>query len=83
MLLDLGVFADQTLGRRAVNMLCPEARGRLNCLYTGLFFIGSAVGSGLVGVAWSHSGWTGVCVACITFGAVAFFLALINSNQRF
>lgn len=82
-LLDLGVFADQTLGRRAVNMLCPEARGRLNGLYTGLFFIGSAVGSGLVGVAWSHSGWTGVCVAGITFGAVAFFLALINSNQRF
>src|SRR5262249_18340040 len=44
-LLDVGVTADQTLGRRVVNLLRPEARGRLNGLFVGLFFIGGAVGS--------------------------------------
>ena len=29
-LLDIGVTGDQTLGRRAVNLLQPKARGRLN-----------------------------------------------------
>ncbi len=36
-LLDIGVTGDQTLGRRAVNLLQPEARGRLNGLFVGIF----------------------------------------------
>eukprot|EP01037_Dinobryon_pediforme_P023453 gene23453-24908_t len=42
-ILDLGVIADQTLGRRAINLLRPEARGRMNGLFTGLFFLGGAL----------------------------------------
>jgi hypothetical protein len=55
-LLDVGVSADQTLGRRAVNLLRPEARGRLNGLFVGLFFIGGALGSATTGLAWSAGG---------------------------
>ena len=40
-LLDVGLTGDQTLGRRAINLLKPDARGRIN----GLFFLGGAVGS--------------------------------------
>ncbi|MFZ5680254.1 MAG: MFS transporter [Pseudomonadota bacterium] len=76
--LDAGVFADQTLGRRAVNILNPAARGRLNGLYTGLFFVGSAAGSGMTGIAWTYGGWTGVCLLGISFGATAFVLAILN-----
>jgi predicted MFS family arabinose efflux permease len=70
-LLDVGVTADQTLGRRAVNLLRPEARGRLNGLFVGLFFIGGAVGSAAAGLAWSAGGWPAVCALGAGFAALA------------
>ncbi|WP_454816554.1 MFS transporter [Labrys neptuniae] len=70
-LLDLGVVCDQTLGRRAINLLQPEARGRINGLFTGLFFIGTSVGSGLSGVAWIAAGWPGICAVGAAFGLAA------------
>jgi predicted MFS family arabinose efflux permease len=70
-LLDLGVIGDQTLGRRAINLLRPEARGRVNGLFTGLFFLGAAAGSGLSGIAWACLGWPGVCVVGAALGGAA------------
>ncbi|PKU23874.1 MFS transporter [Telmatospirillum siberiense] len=70
-LLDLGVIGDQTLGRRAINLVRPEARGRMNGLFTGLFFFGAAAGSGLSGIAWAHAGWLGVCGVGTAFGIAA------------
>ena len=67
-LLDVGVTGDQTLGRRAVNLLQPEARGRLNGLFVGLFFLGGAVGSALAGIAWTSGGWAAVCAIGALFG---------------
>jgi len=75
-LLDLGVIGDQTLGRRAINLLRPEARGRVNGLFTGLFFLGAAAGSGVAGVAWAHFGWTGVCAVGAAFGGAALAVSL-------
>ena len=74
-LLDLGVIADQTLGRRAINLLGPEARGRLNGLFTGLFFLGAAAGSGLSGIVWVLGGWSAVCVVGAAFGLAALSLS--------
>lgn len=70
-LLDVGVTGDQTLGRRAINLLQPKARGRLNGLFVGIFFIGGAVGSLLAGVAWAWGGWNAVCAAGAAFGVAA------------
>jgi predicted MFS family arabinose efflux permease len=81
-LLDLGVIGDQTLGRYAVNSLRPEIRGRLNGLYTGLFFVGGAIGSVLAGVAWVQWGWTSVCVLGICFGASALALGVATSKYK-
>lgn len=78
-LLDLGVIGDQTLGRRIVNLLRPEARGRVNGLYTGIFFLGSAAGAALSGVAWSHGGWTAVCGTGLGFAGVALVLFLTET----
>lgn len=78
--LDLGVIADQTLGRREVNLLRPEARGRINGLFTGLFFVGSAGGSALSGLAWTVSGWSGVCSLGALFAASAFIMGLRERN---
>ncbi|TWB96995.1 putative MFS family arabinose efflux permease [Bradyrhizobium macuxiense] len=81
-IVDLGVIGDQTLGRHAVNSLRPEIRGRLNGLYTGLFFLGGAAGSALAGVAWTHDGWAAVCALCVGFGLAALALGWITSRQR-
>jgi len=70
-LLDVGATADQTLGRRAVNLLRPEARSRTNGLFVGLFFIGGALGSAATGLAWSSGGWLAVCGLCASFAALA------------
>ncbi len=35
-LLDVGITTDQTLGRRAINLLRPEARGRMNGLFEAI-----------------------------------------------
>jgi predicted MFS family arabinose efflux permease len=53
--------ADQAIGRRAINLLNPAARGRLNGLFTGLFFLGSAGGAAVSGLTWALGGWLAVC----------------------
>lgn len=74
--IDGGVIADQALGRRAINLLAPQSRGRVNGLYTGLFFVGSAVGASIAGPALAHWGWPGVCVAVLGFFGAAALLHL-------
>ena len=72
-LLDAGVIVDQTIGRRAINLLNPGAR-RLNGLFVGLFFIGGALGAALAGSAWASGGWSAVCGVGFAFaGAAAVF----------
>jgi predicted MFS family arabinose efflux permease len=75
--LDAGVVTDQTLGRRAINLMNPAARGRLNGLFVGVFFVGGALGAMFSGAAWSLAGWTGVCIVGFVFGGAALVLRLI------
>ncbi|WP_158813432.1 MFS transporter [Methylocapsa sp. S129] len=79
-LLDIGVVGDQTLGRRAINLLQPEARGRLNGLFVGLFFLGGAVGSTVAGVAGAWGGWTSVCVIGMAFGLAALMVDWLGKS---
>ncbi|RKU01918.1 MFS transporter [Burkholderia sp. Nafp2/4-1b] len=73
-LLDAGVIVDQTIGRRDINLLNPAARGRLNGLFVGLFFVGGALGAALAGSAWAWGGWSAVCGVGFAFaGAAAVF----------
>jgi predicted MFS family arabinose efflux permease len=78
-LFDVGVTSDQTLGRRAINLLRPEARGRLNGLFVGLFFIGGAVGATAAALAWTLGGWTAVCIVAGLFGLVALITDIATS----
>jgi predicted MFS family arabinose efflux permease len=70
-LIDAGLVGDQTLGRRAINLLRPEARGRMNGLFVGLFFLGGAIGSAIAGVTWAVGGWPATCAAGAAFGVAA------------
>lgn len=76
--LDAGVVTDQTLGRRAINLMNPAARGRLNGLFVGIFFVGGALGASLAGVAWASAGWSGVCAVGLAFAAAALALGLVS-----
>jgi len=69
--LDAGVTGDNIVGRRAVNLLRADARGRMNGLFVGLFFVGSAVGAGTAAVAWSLAGWPAVCAVAALFSVAA------------
>jgi predicted MFS family arabinose efflux permease len=80
-LMDVGVTLDQTLGRRAVQLLRPEARGRLNGLFVGLFFVGGALGSLLSGLAWAHGGWTLVCLIGAGLGVAALLVDLVGGRD--
>jgi predicted MFS family arabinose efflux permease len=75
-LLDVGITGDQTLGRRAVNLLRPEARGRINGVFVGIFFIGGAIGSSLSSLAWEHGGWNAVCAMGAVFALAALSIHL-------
>ncbi|MGO4740471.1 MFS transporter [Bosea sp. 2KB_26] len=80
-LLDIGVTGDQTLGRRAINLLQPKARGRLNGLFVGIFFIGGATGSMLAGIAWAWNGWPAVCSVGAAFGLAALLVDWIGGPE--
>ncbi|WP_426663058.1 MFS transporter [Rhodanobacter aciditrophus] len=70
-LLDAGTIGDLTLGRREVNLIRPEARGRINGVYTGVFFLGGAAGSAVAGLAWARAGWPGACLVVLGFALAA------------
>jgi predicted MFS family arabinose efflux permease len=73
LMLDMGVLGDQTVGRYFINLLRPEARGRINGIFVGVFFIGGAIGSALSGMLWAWNGWAAVCGG----GALLSLLALV------
>ncbi|MDR6290162.1 putative MFS family arabinose efflux permease [Inquilinus ginsengisoli] len=77
-LLDVGATGDQMLGRYAINQLRPEARGRLNGLFVGLFFLGGAAGSALAGIAWSIGGWPLICLIGAGFGLAALVVDILG-----
>lgn len=79
--LDAGVVTDQTLGRRAINLMNPAARGRLNGLFVGVFFVGGALGAALSGTAWALAGWSGVCTVGLVFAGLAFVLGLTRFTR--
>jgi predicted MFS family arabinose efflux permease len=70
-LLNVALVGEQTVGRRAINLVRPEARGRMNGLFVGLFFLGGALGSAVAGPAWAAGGWPATCAAGALFGVAA------------
>ncbi|ETR77464.1 MFS transporter [Afipia sp. P52-10] len=73
-MLDVGVVGAQTLGRRAVNLLQAEARGRINGIFVGVFFLGASLGSAIAGLAWTSGGWPLVCAGIALFGGLALWV---------
>lgn len=70
-LLDIGTQTTQIANQTRIFGLVPSARSRLNTVYMVHYFGGAAVGSWLSSIAWTHWGWTGVCVLALGFMALA------------
>lgn len=73
-LLDIGVWSCLVLGQRAISLLDPAVRSRLNALYTAIFFAGGAAGSACASVALSAGGWQLSCLIAIAFPLSAMLL---------
>ena len=56
-LLDFGVSANLALGQRAIFLLPPEYRGRLNGMFMATFFLGGALGSAVGAWGFAQGGW--------------------------
>ncbi len=56
-LLDAGVSTSLVVGQRALFVLGPEVRARLNGLYMATFFFAGAIGSAVGGWAFARGGW--------------------------
>jgi predicted MFS family arabinose efflux permease len=70
--LDFGVLGNQTVGRQMINLLRPEARGRINAIFVGVFFLGGAIGSAVAGMLWANGGWGAICLGGAACGLLSF-----------
>ncbi|MCK0195464.1 MFS transporter [Ancylobacter sp. 6x-1] len=74
--LDLAVTANLVLGQRALFMLAPELRARLNGLYIAVFFFGGAFGSAIASPLFESHGWPAVTAAALVMLIAAFLYFL-------
>lgn len=81
-LLDVGVIGDQTIGRYLINFLRPEARGRINAIFVGIFFVGGAIGSALSSLLWAAGGWGAICLAGALLALFAFGVHLAFPHRE-
>jgi predicted MFS family arabinose efflux permease len=58
--IDFAVSANLVFGQRAIFMLDPELRSRLNGMYLATFFAGGAVSAAVSAWIYVHYGWGGV-----------------------
>lgn len=77
-MLDMGVLSNHTVGRYLINLLRPEARGRINALFVCVFFIGGAAGSAGSSLLLSLGGWGAVCAGGAVLGALSYLIRMGN-----
>ncbi|TCK31650.1 putative MFS family arabinose efflux permease [Ancylobacter aquaticus] len=77
--LDCAATANLVFGQRAIFMLAPEIRSRLNALYIATFFFGGALGSALASPLYALGGWAAVTTA----GSAVLLLALAYYATEF
>ncbi|MCD6055068.1 MAG: ynfM 2 [Gammaproteobacteria bacterium] len=87
LLLDVAAPCNVVLGQRAIYALAPEIRGRLNALYTSLFFVGGAMGSALSGYLYVQGGWSlvttvGIIIAsfAVVYAGADYFPAFVKKR---
>ena len=80
-LLDLGVQANTVIGARALYMLAPENRSRLNGLYIASFFLAGAAGAALGAWAFATGGWLFTTAIGITMPLLAILYFMTEPRE--
>jgi predicted MFS family arabinose efflux permease len=80
--LDCAATANLVFGQRAIFMLAPEIRSRLNALYIATFFFGGALGSALASPLYALGGWGAVTAAGSAVLALALAYYATEFRQR-
>lgn len=83
-LLDFGLQSGQIANQTRIFAIGHEIRGRLNTLYMVSTFSGGALGAFAGGLAWTYSGWLGVCIVggCLVGLAAALLAIATVFGQR-
>lgn len=82
LLMDAGVQATHISNQARALALRPEARSRLNTVYMVAYFSGGSLGSLASSLAWSRSGWPGVCVAGLLFSLGALLVHIAYASKQ-
>lgn len=75
-LLGIGQQAVLNTSQAVLYALVPEARGRINAVFMGTFFIGGTLGSAATAALWPVAGWTGCCLLGVGLATTALVLYL-------
>ncbi|MCS3780963.1 MFS transporter [Tsukamurella ocularis] len=75
--LGIGQQAVLNSSQAVIYSLRPEARGRINAVFMGTFFLGGTVGSAATAALWPLAGWTGACLLGAGLAAAALVLYLV------
>lgn len=84
LVLDFGLQAVHVTNQALIYRVRPEAQNRLTAAYMLFYSLGSAIGSSLSTVAYTHAGWNGVCLmgAAISLASLLFWLATRPSGSK-
>ncbi len=74
LLIDAGLVLNFVLSQRAIYGPKPESRGRIGGLFTALFFLGGAAGSGLAAISYVAGGWGAATAFGLGMAGVALLL---------
>jgi predicted MFS family arabinose efflux permease len=80
-LLDLGAQTSVISCQAIVQSLRPQARSRLNTIFTTTYFLGGATGSTMGCYAWNLGRWTGVCAIGTVLLLSALLVFLLTSRS--
>jgi predicted MFS family arabinose efflux permease len=81
-MLDFAVSANLVLGQRAIFVLGPETRSRMNGLYMATFFCGGAVASALAGWSYAQGGWAWTSLLGASLPAAALLYFATDRGER-
>ncbi len=76
--LDVGTQGMQITNQSIIYALRPDARSRINSAYMFCYFLGGALGSVTAGIAYTSSGWSGVCVLGGCFGLLSVLMTVVD-----
>jgi predicted MFS family arabinose efflux permease len=80
--LDFGMQAAMVSNQHVIYALHPEARGRLNTIFTTGIFLGGSLGSAGSTMAWNQSGWSAVSVFGMLFSILAVGLQTLARRRK-